>query len=287
MELGRWEGMQMDCLVSIFSKLGLDDLTTAVPLVCKSWNQASVDPLCYRILDFRHLDFNPSSPFASRFAFEFSVPRFSFSDFLKLAMARARGAAVDLRFNSLFSASNQDLSLASDECSKLKNLILPRIESEDEEQLLKAISNWKELEVLEMESKPSVLHEMVKQIGLHCNKFQGLKLRGCIKKEDAAAIIGSLPKLKWLDLSCCRLGREDLLAIIDGCRDLNRLSVRDCIGFEADDELKRRASGIVVFEHEGSMIEDECELDELEDDRNVSLEQMLMYYDDCYAMWLF
>ncbi|XP_020580464.1 F-box/LRR-repeat protein At3g48880-like [Phalaenopsis equestris] len=279
MELRGWEGMQTDCLVNIFSRLGLEDLITAVSFVCRSWNQASFDPLCQRILDFRYLDFNSSSPLA----LALSVPRLSFSGFFKLALDHAHGAAVDLRFPSHFSVSKQDLSLASDECPKLRNLILPRVESEDEEQLLKAISKWKELEVLEMESKPSILAEMVKQIGIHCNKFKGLKLRGSIKKEDAAAIVGCLPNLEWLDLSSCRLGRGELLAIVDGCRHLKRLSVRDCTGFEVDEEVKKRASGIELFEHEGSTIEDVCEA---EDDGYVSLEQMLMYYDDCYEMWL-
>lgn len=157
---------------------------------------------------------------------------------------------------------------------------------EGEEQLLKAISKWRELEVLEMESKPSVLSEMVKQIGVHCNKFQRLKLRGSITKEDVSMIVGSLQNLKWLDLSCCRLGREELLALVDGCKDLKKLAVRECIGFEVDEEIKERASGIELFEHEGSLIEIACE-SEVEDARNISIEQMLMYFDDCYAMWLF
>lgn len=115
MEHRTWEEMQIDCLVNIFSRLSLVDLTTAIPFVCKSWNQASVDPLCSRILDFRYIEFDPSSPLASRFGFELSVPRFSFSGFLKLSLARARGAVSDLRFTSLFAASCQDISLVSDE----------------------------------------------------------------------------------------------------------------------------------------------------------------------------
>ncbi|KAK8952703.1 F-box protein SKIP1 [Platanthera guangdongensis] len=283
MDQGRWEEMQMDCLVNIFSRLGLDDLTAAVPFVCRSWYQASGDPLGLRTLDFRHLDFNPSSPFAERIS-----PQFSFSGFLKLVLARARGASFDLSFPSSVSPSNEDLYLASDECPRLKNLSLSRIKSEDETQFLQSIAKWKDLEVLEMDSKPSILPELVQQIGLNCSKFHGLKLRGSINKEDAAAIVGNLPNLRWLDLSTCRLRREEVIAIVEGCRQLKRLNLRDCVGFEADEEVRRRGSWIKVFEHEGSMIEDECEDFDLEDDdREVSLEEMLMYYDDCYAMWLY
>lgn len=272
----------MDCLVNIFTRLGLDDLITAVPLVCRSWYHASADPLSLRTLDFRHLDFNPSGPFAKRI----SSP-FSFSGFLKLVLSRSRGAAVDLSLPSFASVAKGDLCLASDECPRLKNLILSRIELEDETQFLQSIAKWKELEVLEMDSKPSNLPAVVKQIGKSCSNFHGLKLRGSIEKEDVAAIVGHLPNLRRLDLSTCRLGREEVIAILEGCRDLESLKVRDCVGFEADEEVRRRGSWIKVFEHEGSMVEDECDFELEDDDRDVSLEEMLMYYDDCYAMWLY
>ncbi|PKA57013.1 F-box/LRR-repeat protein [Apostasia shenzhenica] len=255
--------MPTDCLAVIFSKLSLLDLTTAVPFVCKAWLQASSDPQCWKVLDFR----------------------ISFPVFFNFALNRSRGAAVELRFPSHVSPSPEDLSLASQVCPGLKIVSLPRMGVDDEGHVLNLVERWKQLEVLEMESKPSVLPEMVKKIGLHCPNFHGLKLRGLIKKEDVAAIICYLPKLQQLDLSCCRLGREQLVSLVEGCRELKRLMVCDCVGFEADEEVKRKASGMEVFEHGGSRIEDDCEYDESVDEVD-ALEQMFMYYDDCYVMWL-
>lgn len=177
-------------------------------------------------------------------------------------------------------------------CPKLKKLALPEIAKEDEERFSEAISKWEELQVLEMESKPSSFPELAKRIGSHCSGFRGLKLRGSITEEDADSIVGCLPNLRWLDLSLCRFGRGELVVMVEGLKGLERLSVRDCVGFEVDEEVERRARGIEVFEHEGCVVEDDCELEEEvgeedDDDGDFSLQQMMMYYGDCYAMWLY
>lgn len=69
--------------------------------------------------------------------------------------------------------------------------------------------------------------------------------------------------------------------IVDGCRELKRLTVRDCVGFEVDDDLQNRAAGIDVFEFEGCRGEEEFRnfIDRTED-----LEYMLMHYGDCFEM---
>lgn len=111
----RWEEMEMDCLVHIFQRLNLEDLALGVPFVCKAWLRASKDSLCWKVLNFRHLDFMPWSEFTKKFVAQYGVGRFSFSGLLKLAVARSRGAAVELKFPLFFGASLQDIVYASDE----------------------------------------------------------------------------------------------------------------------------------------------------------------------------
>ncbi|KAG0467110.1 hypothetical protein HPP92_018102 [Vanilla planifolia] len=284
----RWENMEFDCLVSIFSLLRLDDLTASIPFVCKSWSQAASDPACWRTLDFRPLDLKPSSTFAKRLASQYSVPRYTFSGFLKLAMALSRGAAFELCFSPLFPASMEVLARACADCPRLRVLGLPRIGSDDEGRFVGMLGKWKELERLEMESKPSRLPEMVKEIGLRCSRFQGLKVRGWIKNEDVAAILDFLPNLQSLDLSGCRVEKAQLLRVTDGCQELKLLSVKDCFGLEVDEEVKRGACGIEVFNHEGCRLEDNDSGSafSLDDDE---LEQMMLMVDgfDCLEMWMF
>ncbi|KAK8968758.1 F-box protein FBW2 [Platanthera guangdongensis] len=286
----RWEDMELDCLVAIFSKLGLDDLTAAVPFVCKSWSQASADPNCRRVLDFRRLDLKPSNPFARRFASQYSIPRFTFSGFLKFAVASSRRSAFELRFSPLFPPSMEVLSLASKEnrCPGMKVLGLPRISVDDESQFLNLIANWKDLELLEMDSKPAKLTEMMKLIDLHCKNLGGLKLRGWISRDEALGIADSLPKLRFLDLSGSHLSKEEILIIVDGCRELKKLKVNDCVGFEGEDEevKKIRATAMDVFEHEGCVIGDDS-LHQNHDESDGDLDLQFTYFDYCFETWMF
>ncbi|XP_072988202.1 F-box/LRR-repeat protein At3g48880-like [Typha latifolia] len=252
-----WEEMDMDCLVNIFGRLGLEDLTLGVPFVCKTWCAAAVDPLCWRTLNLRDMDFMPWSNFAKSFVSLYSLPRFSFSGFLKFCVARSHGGAVDLEFPPLLSASSDDLLYIANECPRLQRVVLPNILSEDEPHLPEIFAKWKDLEWLEMATKPSSFLEVVTQISASCKNFVGLSMSGSIKKRDAMAIVELLPQLKCLCLNKSYLPKEELLIILSGCKNLERLSVKDCVGFELDVEVMNRGKGVGVFEREGSKLFDE------------------------------
>ncbi|KAG0481339.1 hypothetical protein HPP92_012197 [Vanilla planifolia] len=112
MESRSWEEMEMDCLVHIFTRLGLEDLCLTLPLVCKSWLAAVKEPLCWKKLDFRRLDLLPWSDFSKKFSKQYSLPYFSFSCLLRLALKRSCGSVSELRL-PLKHVSIDDLLLAS------------------------------------------------------------------------------------------------------------------------------------------------------------------------------
>lgn len=128
---------------------------------------------------------------------------------------------------------------------------------EDDLRIPDLVGSWRDLEQLEMETKPSSFLRVIAEIGRYCTKFSRLKVRGLIDKEDAKAIVDRLPHLKYLELSKSYLTKDELVVIISGCRKLERLIVRDCLGFQADDEVLRLASRITRFEHEGSKLLDD------------------------------
>ncbi|XP_065001962.1 F-box/LRR-repeat protein At3g48880 isoform X3 [Musa acuminata AAA Group] len=109
----RWEEMPVDCLVDIFRRLGLHDLTLSVPFVCRCWRRASLDPGCWRRLDFRSLDFMPWSHFSRSFNSCYRLSSLSFSAFMRFVVARSRGSAAELLFPLSFGASIQDLTFVS------------------------------------------------------------------------------------------------------------------------------------------------------------------------------
>lgn len=259
----RWEDLATDCLVNVFSRLSLEDLTLGVPFVCKPWHKASLDPQCWKILNFRELDLMPWGSFCKKFALKYHIKSFSFSSFMKLATARSHGLATELALPSVsLAASLQDLIHASNECPRVKSLALPNLLQPYDRHIPEIMGRWKELELLDMGFKPSSFVPILEQISLNCKSFVGLQMYGCVHKEDALAIVTHLPKLKYLAMKGSFLGKEELLVILDGCRELEELDVTRCTGFDVDDEILRMASGIKTFEHKGSKLHDDYDYDD-------------------------
>ncbi|PKA66008.1 F-box/LRR-repeat protein [Apostasia shenzhenica] len=260
----RWEDVPMDCLVFIFSKLGLEDLTVGVPFVCKSWNGAAKDPLCWRTLDFQNLNLAADSRFAEKFKREFHAQSFSFSSLFRLAIARSHGSATKLFLPpSLSSGENlqQDLIWASTRCPRLKELSLPTLHRRDDEHIPKLITQWKELEELEMKWKPVSFLETLEAMKLGCPNIAELRLSGFFNVRDADAIAKCLPKLQRLKMTGSFLRKEVLLRIMEGCRELQAVHISSCRGFEEDDdEVLKKAKGMKRFHCVGCRAEQDCGL---------------------------
>jgi hypothetical protein len=138
----------------------------------------------------------------------------------------------------------------------LRKAVLPNLPLEDEPHLTEVMGRWRELEQLEMECKPSSFQELVNNLS---PKLSSLKIFGSFKKDDISAIVNKLPKIKSLCLSKSYLQKDELLAILNGCKCLEELVARDCVGFVVDEEVLKIVArvGIKVFEYEGSKLIDE------------------------------
>jgi hypothetical protein len=120
--------MESDCLLLIFQKLGIGDLAVSVRFVCRSWASVSLDPLCWKALNFRDLDFMPWSKFSKNFTERYSLQRrFSFSGFMKLAIHYSKGSAMEIRFPLVFGATTEDLNYATNRQALLKLAHLIRL----------------------------------------------------------------------------------------------------------------------------------------------------------------
>ncbi|KAG6474080.1 hypothetical protein ZIOFF_068004 [Zingiber officinale] len=129
------------------------DLAVAVPFVCKSWYRASLDPSCWRRLNFRSLDFTPWSPFSHAFALRYCLHSpLSFSAFLRFTLHCSRGVVDQLAFPLSSAVSIHDLAYASVKFLRLKALALPdNLMLEDDLRIPELVRRWKDLEHLEME----------------------------------------------------------------------------------------------------------------------------------------
>ena len=101
------------------------------------------------------------------------------------------------------------------------------------------------------------MQELLTQISIHCKSFVALAIESAkIGKHEASAIVNFLPNIKVLDLRSASMEKENLMTILQGCKQLERFDARDCKGFiEGDEEILKHASHIQSFQHEGSTTE--------------------------------
>lgn len=92
----RWEDLPVDCLVDIFKRLGVEDMITAVPFVCKSWYEAHLDPNCWKIIDLRAMYQWLGSPFIERFMHEYRLKNFTTECLLKIIINRSHKLVTDV-----------------------------------------------------------------------------------------------------------------------------------------------------------------------------------------------
>ncbi|XP_077215588.1 F-box/LRR-repeat protein At3g48880-like [Tasmannia lanceolata] len=216
MEDRKWEDLDMDCLVNVFGRLGLEEMILSVPFVCQSWYKASTNPLCWKVLNFIPLNLSDwdASDFEGRFMREYRLQKYSFTGLLKFVVTRSRGSAVVLKFPAE-DVNLDNIIYVSDECLGLKCLALPRL---DRRFLPELVGKWKHLEILLLQGMPSCISEMIKVINNHCKNFVGLKASGWVDDNVASAIVMFLPKIKYLVLSASTLSKENLMVILEGCK---------------------------------------------------------------------
>ncbi|XP_020255125.1 F-box/LRR-repeat protein At3g48880-like [Asparagus officinalis] len=261
-EARNWKEMEVDCLINIFQRLDLQDLILSLPFVCKSWSKASTDPLCFRILDIPSLTFFPWTSLAKQFSPLYSLSNFSLSSFIKYFVRRSCGSLVELRLPADFSPTVDDLARVSNTCQRLKVITLPKLMLEHEVHITELAAKWKELERLEMGSKPSPFTRLAARISTNCKKFRALKMAGSIKREDATAIAGCFKGIKELDLSRAYLPKEHLVVIVKGCKEIEKLILNECVGFDSgDEEIRKLVDGIKIFESRGSVVFDDYDFE--------------------------
>ncbi|KAF9618070.1 hypothetical protein IFM89_000021 [Coptis chinensis] len=154
-----------------------------------------------------------------RFADDFSFGS-SYTNLIKFAVTRSCGTATIVALPD--DCTFEDLNYISEECKALKILSVPYFDATPEQ-----------------------------------SNFVGLFINSGIDIEEATSIVTNLPKIKYLSLRNCSVPRECLIQILNGCRDLVLFDVRDCIGFDEDEEeILKIASHIKNFRLQGSMLYD-------------------------------
>ncbi|XP_004308782.1 PREDICTED: F-box protein FBW2-like [Fragaria vesca subsp. vesca] len=226
----RWEDLNRDCLVNVFEKVGIESMLLAIPFVCKTWYKTSLDPACWKRLIFP----NTIDPWSSEVA---SNDRWDYHDetessrFEYFTRRFAREFGLEWRLFSVPKFINNVINRSKGEAQYLK---LPGICS----------------------GYTFAIRKILTHINKNCSKFCGLHLSDTSIDEDdtiTSAIIEFVPIVKFLCLSKSRICRNDLVKILKGCKELEVLDVRECIGFdEGDEKILELACHIPKFMCAGS-----------------------------------
>eukprot|EP00258_Populus_trichocarpa_P012866 XP_002323183.3 putative F-box/LRR-repeat protein 23 [Populus trichocarpa] len=257
MEERKWEDLECHCLVNVLGRVGMESLLLDVPFVCKSWYKASLDPSCWKHLVFpKDLDSERDFTLLDRFKEKYKIENCSVDAFTKFVVGRSHGNCTGLFLPN--GCTEEVAKYVADECPALTALLLPSDILRCESSIVPTlIGKWEHLENLWLGSSENLVN-IITQISLACNKFSGLCVSSAtIQEEEASAIVTNLPNIKYLILRGAWIDFEDLVIILQGCKNLVHLDVRDCLGFDFDDEkVLELASNIKTFKCEGSMLVD-------------------------------
>ncbi|KAL6315411.1 hypothetical protein AAG906_000524 [Vitis piasezkii] len=232
----KWEELNINCLVNVFQKVGMETLLLDVPLVCKSWYKATLHPMCWQ-----HLIFPENfEAFADRIMKEYQK-EIPITSFIKFIVNRSSRCATTLMLPNR--CSEEGLEYAAKECPALKVFGLHGYLSLKNASVIpKLIRNWKNLEVLRLRRAPHYVPEILSQISRHCKNFFQLMLpKSYVGANEASAIVTYLPKIKHLFLKGATIEKKNLVMILRCCREL-----------ESDAEILELASHIPSFRCEGS-----------------------------------
>lgn len=258
MEQRDWNELPVHCLVEILTRVGIESLVETVPLVCKSWYDATFYPQCWQRLVFTK---SPSKSSLShikrlRFLFNFALDvDDSLDKFVHFAVGRSSGLVTELVFPPHSRLEEGLIAWIAERCPCLKVLVLPNhLSYVINFEVSNSICRWKYLEGLQVHSLIA-LKKTITNINKNCHNFNHL----CVYVErldgDVASVIASqLPNIKSLDLRfSTSIERDDLLVILKGCKKLEYLDISECKGVAGDDEILKLARHIRVFKHEGAL----------------------------------
>ncbi|PIA39221.1 hypothetical protein AQUCO_02700417v1 [Aquilegia coerulea] len=293
----RWEDLPMEILTNIFKRLDVWDLIFLVPLVCRWWSSASMDPTCWMVLDLRlYANYYYDNVFEGNNRirnYEYHV-----REVIRAAVNRAGKHILHLIFPCNYHFSDELLIYISERSPRLKRLVLPSFPEIDGTS--KVLRNWSQLEAISgwfpirgRGYSHVNLKDILDQIGVNCKKLTELRLHGEIHGPDAIAIATNIPKLEFLDISMSNLSQVALSYLLENCRQLKHLNISHCNQVEEanilhfpeyhernifDSDLIQAAASLLDICYCSRQIDDFCEM--------CNFVESKPYWSCLYEVWM-
>ncbi|KAJ7969051.1 F-box protein [Quillaja saponaria] len=226
-----WLELPRDLITTILLKLGAIEILTSAQNVCSLWREICMDPLMWRAIDMHNLGDLLDIPYGLEIM-------------CRHAIDRSCGQLVDI--NIEYFGTDELLKYITDSTSQLRRLQLRMCNNISDEGLIVAVRKLPLLEELEI-SYCSFSTDPLGTVGHSCPLLKSLRLnnKGSLRahlecNEEALAIAESMHGLRHLQLFGNKLTNDGLLAILDGCPELESLDLRQCFYVSLGGNLGRR-----------------------------------------------
>ncbi|KAL5097019.1 hypothetical protein RYX36_001346 [Vicia faba] len=233
-----WLDLPRDAVLSIFVKLDTTDLLVRAHNVCTTWRNISKDPFLYRTINMPNLgDLETGS--------ELEVLRHRAIDY-------SCGDAIDI--NIEYFGTDDLLSYIANSASHLRRLRLACCYSVTDGGLCLLAEKLSHLEELDISISGCLSHESLEVIGRRCPQLKTFKfnIQAYIYPhieydDDAFAIAQFMPGLCHLQLIGNKMTNDGLLAILDGCPQLESLDIRQCFNINLEGSLAKRCKEQIKY----------------------------------------
>ncbi|KAF5935710.1 hypothetical protein HYC85_026839 [Camellia sinensis] len=115
MEGRKWEELNMDCLVNVLGRVGIESLLLDIPFVCKSWSKATLSSLYWRRLNFSQVS-------TVRLMYKYEE-NFCAISMMKFVVDRSDRCATYLSLPNR-SLTDEALIYVADRCPNLRTFVL-------------------------------------------------------------------------------------------------------------------------------------------------------------------
>ncbi|XP_074267725.1 putative F-box/LRR-repeat protein 23 [Silene latifolia] len=225
-----WLELPREVTLMILMKLTPLEIYKRVQFVCKLWHNLCKEPYMWQTI---HIN-------------TFDEPRWDdeLLEMMNDAVDRSAGGLIDL--NIVGFATDLFVSHLANRSTQLKRLRLAECYDISEEALIGLLESLSSLEELEL-TRCFFPHEKAVPIIKACPSLTVFKLNNvCSKSRDSAcdseavAIVGSMPKLRHLQLIGNSLTDDGLTAVLEGCPHLQSLDLRACLHVKLVGNLGKR-----------------------------------------------
>nr|GEV52063.1 hypothetical protein [Tanacetum cinerariifolium] len=224
-----WLELPSDVTANILLRIGMIDILENAQKVCTLWRKICKDPAMWRVI-------NMEDSLKVDVGFYFL-----FEELFKHVIDRSQGQLDDITF--VYDYNDALLRYVADRSSVLRYLkVTCRFGYQINKGLTESLMKFPLLEELSF-FKVRISKETIETVGHHCPKLKTLKVnqRACklcvgdaneksltSYNEIAIAIGGSLHELRHLELIGNKMSNIGLQVILDGCRHLETLDLREC-----------------------------------------------------------